>query len=192
MGAPSGSEQNGGNVNMKDKMTIEARRYYVVVKDNTSRKFNNDTIILSKQQLQAAETLGQVFQEIIIRVYRRQKCEVLAIDVGEKKKLVVDLDVLWRETVNRPSWFDVKDKIVVEARRFPVVVKDKTGVISNDSIVLSKQQLQAAEIVGQSSKEIIVREYQRQRREVLDIGKAEKKSLAVDLDVLWRETDGKE
>lgn len=80
----------------------------------------------------------------------------------------------------------MKDKITIEARRFPVVIKDSaSGEVSNDTITLSKQQLQAAQLVGQSSKELIHRLYQRQGCKVLDIGKAEKKTLTIDLDVLW-------
>lgn len=80
----------------------------------------------------------------------------------------------------------MKDKITIEARRFPVVIKNNaSGEVTNDNITLSKQQLQAAQLVGQSSKELIYRLYQRQGSKVLDIGKAEKKTLTVDLNVLW-------
>ena len=80
----------------------------------------------------------------------------------------------------------VKDCIRIEARRFPVVIKNNAcGEATNDTIILSKQQLQAAQLVGQSSKELICRLYQRQCCKVLDIGKAEKKTLIVDLDALW-------
>ena len=80
----------------------------------------------------------------------------------------------------------MKNIVTIEARCFPVVVKNPNGgEVFNDSIVLSKQQLQAAQIVGQSSKELIHRLYQRQGFKVLDIGRTEKKTLTVDLNVLW-------
>lgn len=80
----------------------------------------------------------------------------------------------------------MKNSIIIEARRFPVVVKStNTGIVSNDTIVLSKQQLQAAQLVGQSSKELIHRLYGRDGFTVLDIGKPERKTISVDLGALW-------
>lgn len=76
--------------------------------------------------------------------------------------------------------------INIAARYFPVEVEHiETGARLLDSIVLDKQQLQAAQAVGQSSKELIYRLYQRQGFKVLDIGKAEKRTLCVDLGALW-------
>lgn len=80
----------------------------------------------------------------------------------------------------------MKNCIRIEARRFPVVIKNNvSGEVANDTITLSKQQLQAAQLVNESSKEVIHRLYQRLGCKVLDIGKAEKKTLTIDLDVLW-------
>lgn len=80
----------------------------------------------------------------------------------------------------------MKNVITIEARKFPVTVESKEidGFI-NDSIVISKQQLQAAQLVGQSSKELIERIYERKGFAVLDIGKPERKSIAIDLATLW-------
>ena len=80
----------------------------------------------------------------------------------------------------------MKSIIFIETRRFPVVIKDNaSGEVTNDTIILSKQQLQAAQLVGQSSKELISRLYWRKGFKVLDIGKAEKKTVSVDLSALW-------
>ena len=80
----------------------------------------------------------------------------------------------------------MRNIVTLETRRFSVIVKNNIdGEVIQDTIVLSKQQLQAAQLVGQSSKELICRAYQRQGYKVLDIGKAEKKTIAVDLDTLW-------
>lgn len=79
----------------------------------------------------------------------------------------------------------MNNTITIDLRRFPVAVKNADGDILNDSIVISKNQLQAAQIVGQSSKEIISRMYLRKGFKVLDIGKAEKKSVSINLDSLW-------
>lgn len=75
----------------------------------------------------------------------------------------------------------MKNIITIEARRFPVTLDD----YSTDHIILSKEQLQAAQIVGQSSLELIGRIYKRQGYEVFDIGKAEKKTISLDLEKLW-------
>ena len=75
----------------------------------------------------------------------------------------------------------------IQARAFPITVHDhSTGQEREDQIVLTKEQLQAAQIVGQSSKELIQRIYNRQGFRVLDIGKPERRSIDLSLDELWR------
>lgn len=77
--------------------------------------------------------------------------------------------------------------ITIEARRFPVTIRDeRTDTVGEDHIVLDKAQLQACQIVGQSSKELIQRIYNRQGFRVLDIGKPERRSIDLSLDELWR------
>lgn len=74
----------------------------------------------------------------------------------------------------------------VEARRFPVLAfKQDNQEPYSLHIVLTKDQLRAAQIVGQSSKELIHRICERQGYKVLEIYKAEKKTIPVDLDRLW-------
>ena len=83
---------------------------------------------------------------------------------------------------------NVTNYITIEARRFPVVVKPTHGGEGDTYyITLSKEQLQAAQIVGQSSKELISRLFERDGLGgyVLEIGKAEKKTIRVALDDLW-------
>lgn len=76
--------------------------------------------------------------------------------------------------------------IKIEARRFPVVIRHAgTGIVSSDHIIISKEQLIACDVVGQSSKELICRLYGRKGYKVMDIGKAEKKTLCVNLGELW-------
>lgn len=74
----------------------------------------------------------------------------------------------------------------IEVRRFSVIVEDAAGKIREDHIILTKQELQAAQLVGQSSKELIQRIYKRNGLKVLDIGKAEKRTIRADLHNLWR------
>lgn len=81
----------------------------------------------------------------------------------------------------------MKNRITIEARCFPLIIRAMTaeGLKHKDSIILTKEQLRAAQIVGESSKELIHRIYNRNGFEVLEIGKAEKKTLVIDLHELW-------
>ena len=73
-------------------------------------------------------------------------------------------------------------------RGFDVRVKDeRTGEVKEDVIILTKQQLQAAQMVGQSSKELISRTDYREGFTVLDIGKARKVTAELDLEGLYSE-----
>lgn len=79
----------------------------------------------------------------------------------------------------------MKNGITIETGRLPVVIKNSaTGEILHDTIILSKKQLQAAQIVGRS---FIQRLYQQNGFKVLDIGMVEKKTINVDLAALWDE-----
>ena len=82
------------------------------------------------------------------------------------------------------------NRIVIEARRFPVTLRDeRTGEIIQSSIILDKQRLQAAQLVGQSSKELIHRFYNRQGFRLLEIGTPERRSLNLSLEDLWDLSD---
>lgn len=72
-------------------------------------------------------------------------------------------------------------------RRFHVDVRNpETGETFTNCIVFEKSQLQAAQLVGQSSKELITRAYAEKGYEVVRIGRADKLSVPVNLDKLWR------
>lgn len=80
----------------------------------------------------------------------------------------------------------MKNYITMEARRFPVLaVKQDNQEPYYLHIVLTKEQLQAAQLVHQSSKELIYRICARQGYKVLEIGKPEKKSIRLDLAAVW-------
>lgn len=82
-------------------------------------------------------------------------------------------------------------RITIEARRFPVMLRDeRTDEITQNRIILDKQRLQAAQLVGQSSKELIQRFYNRQGFRVLEIGTPERRTLTLSLDDLWNLHDG--
>lgn len=77
--------------------------------------------------------------------------------------------------------------ITIEARRFPVTLRDeRTGGITRAALILDKQSLQAAQLVGQSSWELIQRSYNRQGFRVLEIGKPERRSIELNLEELWQ------
>lgn len=85
----------------------------------------------------------------------------------------------------------MKTNISIEARRFPVTLRDeRTGEIIQSSIILDKQRLQAAQLVGQSSKELIHRFSNRQGFRVLEISMPERRSLNLSLEDLWDLSDG--
>lgn len=81
----------------------------------------------------------------------------------------------------------MKTKITLQVRAFPVRVHDHNiSAEREDTVVLDKQQLQAAQIVGQSSKELIQRLYEREGCTVLEIGKAEKREISLNLEELYQ------
>lgn len=70
-------------------------------------------------------------------------------------------------------------------RRFHVVVEDmRTGKVSKDTITFERRTLNAAQLVGQSSKELIFRHYNRKGFKVLDIGKTDKLNVTLELSEL--------
>lgn len=85
----------------------------------------------------------------------------------------------------------MKTTATMYLRAFTVRIQDqRTGETKEDVIVFSKHQLQAAQIIGQSSKQLIYRAYNAQGYTVLDIGKADKVEADLDLYGLYREAVG--
>lgn len=81
----------------------------------------------------------------------------------------------------------MKTIMTIQTRIFPVTIRDgRTGGITTDAIILTKEQLQAAQLVGQSSKELIHRLYDRAGCTVFEIGKAEKREITLNLEELYR------
>lgn len=77
----------------------------------------------------------------------------------------------------------MKTTMKITLRAFPVKIQDtRTGKTTEDRIVLTKEQLHAADLVGQSSKELITRLYNRNGFKVLEIGKAVKQTVGLDMD----------
>ena len=79
----------------------------------------------------------------------------------------------------------MKNEIILNLRQFPVTVHDhRDGQEKRITVTVAKNQLQAAQIVGQSSKELVERLCDRQGYSVLEIGKPYKVAVTVDLDKL--------
>jgi len=70
-------------------------------------------------------------------------------------------------------------------RQFPVVAHDhRTGKEEAITVTVTRDQLRAAGVVGQSSKELIERLCERQGYTVIEIGQPDKVTVTVDLDKL--------
>lgn len=84
----------------------------------------------------------------------------------------------------------MKNEIILNLRQFPVLAHDhRDGQEKRIVVTVAKNQLQAAQIVGQSSKELIERLCERQGYTVIEIGKPSKVACVVDLDKLVEEQE---
>lgn len=82
----------------------------------------------------------------------------------------------------------MKTSLTLQLRAFPVRIQDtRSWEERTDTVVLDKSQLQAAQLVGQSSKELIHRMYSRQGFRVLSTGKPERREVCLSLDRLFLE-----
>lgn len=80
----------------------------------------------------------------------------------------------------------MKTEIKIQVRIYAVTIRDeRTGEAKEDTIVLDKLRLQAAQLVGMNDEDLIYRSYNRQGYRVLDIVKPPRKvELTVDLEQL--------
>lgn len=86
----------------------------------------------------------------------------------------------------------MNNTITINVRVFSVTIRDeRSGDVSTDTITLTRQQLQAAQLVGQSSAELIYRIFNRQGYRVLEIGRPVKRVVVLDLDKLVRESEAR-
>ena len=75
--------------------------------------------------------------------------------------------------------------VTISALRFPVSVQMGENYTDVIPVILTKEQLRAAQTVGESSKELIRRICDRMGYKVHDIGKAERKTFEIDLAEMW-------
>ena len=84
----------------------------------------------------------------------------------------------------------MKNAIILNLRQFPVLAHDhRTDKEEAIVVTVAKNQLQAAQIVGQSSKKLIGRLCKQQGYTVIEIGKPSKVACVVDLDKLVEEQE---
>ena len=79
----------------------------------------------------------------------------------------------------------MKNEIMIPVRVYDVKIRDeRTGEKMDDTIVLTKEQLRAGAIFDLGDEAIIWRIYNRQGYRVMEIGKARKVNLNLDLQEL--------
>lgn len=79
----------------------------------------------------------------------------------------------------------MKNEIAIILRAFPVIAHDhRTGREEALTITVTKEQLQAAALVGQSSNELVERMLDRRGYTAIEIGKPDKLPITVDLEEL--------
>lgn len=83
----------------------------------------------------------------------------------------------------------MKTEIKINVRGYIVQLRDnRTGALQEDGIFLTKEMLQAAQLLGMSDRNVIHSRYDRKGFEVLEISKARKAECTVDLaDLVLRE-----
>lgn len=75
--------------------------------------------------------------------------------------------------------------VTISALRFPVTVQRGENDTDVIPVILTKEQLRAAQTVGESSKELIRRICDRKGLSVVDIGKADRRTFEIDLSEMW-------
>lgn len=87
----------------------------------------------------------------------------------------------------------MKNTITLTLRSFPVLAHDhRTGREENITVPVTREQLRAAGVVGQSSTELIERLCDRQGYSVIEIGQPTKRSITLDLGELVKQEEQKE
>jgi hypothetical protein len=82
----------------------------------------------------------------------------------------------------------MKNKITITLRQFPVLAHDhRTGKEEAITVPVTKEQLRAAQLVGQSSTELVERLCDRQGYTVIEIGQPDKLSIPLNLEALVKQ-----
>ena len=82
----------------------------------------------------------------------------------------------------------MKNKITITVRNFPVLAHDhRTGREEKITVPVTREQLRASQLVGQSSTELIERLCERQGYTVIEIGQPDKLSMKLNLEELVKQ-----
>ncbi len=82
----------------------------------------------------------------------------------------------------------MKNKITITVRNFPVLAHDhRTGREEKITVPVTREQLRASQLVGQSSTELIERLCERQGYTVIEIGQPDKFSMKLNLEELVKQ-----
>ena len=82
----------------------------------------------------------------------------------------------------------MKNTITITVRNFPVLAHDhRTGKEEAITVPVTKEQLRAAQLVGQSSNELIERLCEKQGYSVIEIGIPDKLSIPLNLEALVKQ-----
>lgn len=88
---------------MKSELRKTIRAYPVKIRDNRTGEKADDTVILTREQLQAGGLLGLGDKDIIARMYGRIGFYVLEIGTPVKRTVCLDLERAYRETAATPE-----------------------------------------------------------------------------------------
>lgn len=76
---------------MKTEIKLLLRVYSVEIRDERTGKKANDTIVLTKDQTRAVESLSMTSDDLIHRIYNRKGYRVLSISKPIKQEITIDL-----------------------------------------------------------------------------------------------------
>lgn len=80
---------------MKNEITLQLRAFPVTIKDTRSGEVREDMIVLDKEQLRAAQSVGMRCDELIYRIYNYRGYWVQAVGHPMKREVKVDLGALF-------------------------------------------------------------------------------------------------
>lgn len=80
--------------NMKSEITLTLRAFPVLAHDHRTSKEAGLTVVLTKEQLRTAQTVGQSSKELIECICDRQGYTVIEVGKPDKRTVIVDLNNL--------------------------------------------------------------------------------------------------
>jgi hypothetical protein len=81
---------------MITNVTLQIRAFPVLISDGRSKEARWETVVLTKEQLQAAQLVGQSSKELIYRICNRQGYNVGEIGTPTKREITLNLEELYQ------------------------------------------------------------------------------------------------